>query len=164
MSDTNTTPTPTPTEPEINLDLDYSSPELVKAIERPLVKAGKLDVVISKAELTTTKKGFPQIALQLRPTEVDIYAEDNSIIAGSSVVLFHRLNLKPSGKFTAESVISGIAQLAQAAKIEAKGHPSNWISQLENKHCTVVVGVRNASKGDDGTEYPRQNTVKYFVV
>jgi len=150
----------------IDISVDLSSPEVQALNDRPIIRAGKLQVLITDAEVTANAAGSLLLKLKLTPAAPEVTAEDGSSVDSKRVVLFHTMLLTPKGGMTVDRIVQNVGGLVGAAKLTGVRLPDikQWAPRLKGVAVTAMISIDDEHTDErTGKTYQRSNSVRYFT-
>lgn len=151
----------------LDLSVNLSDPAVQALANRPVLRAGKIQLVISaKPEIVQSAAGDPMLRLKLRPAAPTVVDETGTEITSDRVTFLHNIMLVPKGGMTLDKIVANLIPLIQAGNIkDAKlNEAERWSPQLEGLTVNAMISVEEESVNEkNGKTYPRGNSIRYFL-
>lgn len=146
------------------LDIDLATIDT----QRPLLAGEQFyDFIIEKPELKTTKKGGTMATMELKTLAPAQDITGKPLPPGQ--VVFHNLNMTPSGGAKQDMVNRNMGELLQAVKggMPMRCTPGNyaqWVPMLQGKMVRARIRVTpETTEASTGRVFKAKNEVAYFV-
>ena len=143
------------------LDLDLSSVDT----SLPLIADREVvDFIVDGVEKKPTTNGGEMVALKLKSITPTRSVKGEDLQPG--VLLFHNINLVPTGKATLDMVVRNLAEVIQAAGLSGVTYPdfkASRYTELQGKQLRVRVAYVPEGPDKKGIVRRAKNEVGLFV-
>lgn len=144
------------------LDIDLSTAD----ISRPLLAGPQnMDLKVEKAQMEDGKSNPNARMLSLELSTVNPQQSVNGDTLGAGIRVFHRSNVRVTGKLKPSQIAEELASIVQAAGGISGAKASNvedWHKQLEGKILSTRVVIEPETT-KNGRTYPAKNAVGRFL-
>lgn len=160
---------PNPTSPSFAADplnCDLSSIAPIRVLLRP----DRMELVISKVEMTKSKSGGNMLKIEHKTVNPQYPMEGNEPVKAGHFV-FNQLMTQVTGKATMEMVAGNVQELVLASRLTAAeaGYPialataEMWSPKLVGKRVFAQVDYEPSRTGDDGKTYEAGNKIGKYL-